>query len=339
MRTLRFHSYGEPADVLRLEETAIPDPADGQIRIAVHACGLTPADWALCCGLFPGELPRGIGLEVAGMVDAIGEGVVDVVVGDRILGVPDYLGSPVAGASDLAILNYWAPIPDNLGYAEAAALPMAVETAYRSLDQLRVKAGTGLLVHGAGTTVGFAAVQIALQRGARVFATAGNTYAERLRTLGAEVTAYGDGMADRVLALAGGPVELALDTAPVNVSNTVVGALPDLVRAVGGDPRRVLTIVDFAGAAKIGVRTSFDDNQDVSIDEAGKPKLNAAAAAKRASELRHAVLGEFARLAAKGKFTVPIARTFPLEDWRTALDISRSGHAHGKLILIPGRTP
>lgn len=339
MRTLRFHSYGEPADVLRLEETTIPAAAAGRIRIAVHACGLTPADWGLCRGLFPGALPRGIGLEVAGTVDAIGEGVVDVVLGDRVLGVPDYLGAPVAGASDFAILNYWAPIPDNLGYAEAAALPMAVETAYRSLDQLHVKAGSKLLVHGAGTTVGFAAVQIALLRGARVFATAGNTYSEQLRTLGAKVTGYGDGMADRVLAIAGGPVELALDTAPVNVSNTVVGALPSLIQTVGGDPRRVLTIVDFAGAAKLGVRTSFDDNKEVSVDAAGRPQIKTAAAAKLASGLRYAVVGEFAQLAAKGKFTVPIARTFSLESWRTAMDMSLSGHAHGKLMLIPGRTP
>ncbi|WP_116140148.1 zinc-binding dehydrogenase [Trinickia diaoshuihuensis] len=212
---------------------------------------------------------------------------------------------------------------------------MAVETAYRSLDQLRVTAGKTLLVHGAGTTVGFAAVQIALLRGARVFATAGHTYAEQLLALGAKVTAYGDGIADRVLTLAGGPVELALDTAPVNVADTVAGALPELIRAVGGDPRRVLTIVDFAGAAKLGVRTSFDNNEGASIDENGRPTLDAQAAAKLASELRHAVLGEFAQLAGEGRFSIPIARTFPLEDWRTALGISQSGYARGKLILIP----
>lgn len=74
MRALRFHEYGAPLEVLRLEDVAPPAPGPGQLRVAVQACGLTPADWALCCGLFPGALPRGVGLEVSGAVDALGEG-------------------------------------------------------------------------------------------------------------------------------------------------------------------------------------------------------------------------------------------------------------------------
>lgn len=89
-RTLRFHSFGDAAAVLRLEEIHAPEPEKGRIRIAVRACGLTPADVALCTGLFPGNLPRGVGLEVSGVVDAVGEGVTDVVVGDRVLGVPTF---------------------------------------------------------------------------------------------------------------------------------------------------------------------------------------------------------------------------------------------------------
>lgn len=335
-RAIRFHANGEPAEVLRLEETELPEPPKGRIRIAVHACGLTPADYALCKGLFPfpGALPRGIGLEASGVVDAVGEGVADVAVGDRVLGVTDYAGAPVGGASDFAILRAWARMPGNLDFAPAAALPMAVETAYRSLDQLGVKAGKSLLVHGAGTTIGFAAVQIALLRGARVFATAGETYAERLRALGAKVTSYSAGLADRVLGLAGGPVELALDTAPVNVSSTVKSALADLVRAVGGDPRRVLTIADFAGAAKLGVRTSFDP-EGATIGGPGTPRLDAGAAEKIANALRYDVLGEFARLAAEGRFSIPIARGFALEGWRQAFDILLTGNARGKLLLLP----
>jgi NADPH:quinone reductase-like Zn-dependent oxidoreductase len=258
------------------------------------------------------------------VVSAVGDGVSGVVVGDRILGVPDFAGAPVAGASDFAILNYWARIPANLEFTRAAALPMAVETAYRSLDQLGVRSGQSLLVHGAGTTVGFAAVQIALLRGARVFATAGDTYAGRLRALGAGVTTYGDGMAERVLKMADGLVDLALDTAPVNLAREVKGALPDLVRVVRGGPRRVLTIVDGAGARALGVRTSFDQ------EDAG------AGNATRA--LRYDVLGEFAQLTADGRFSVPVARTFALEDWHAALDISQSGHARGKLLLLPPNT-
>ena len=299
----------------------MPDPGAGRIRIAVYACGLTPADWALCRGLFPGALPRGIGLEASGIVDAVGVGVDDVSVGDRVLGIPDFAGAPVAGASDFAILNHWAPMPAGLEFAPAAALPMAVETACRALDRLGLQAGQTVLIHGAGTTVGFAAVQMALRRGATVLATAGDTYADRLRALGAQVTSYGNGMAERVLRLAGGPVDLALDVAPVNVSSAVRGALPDLVRVVGGDPRRVLTVVDFAGAAALGVRSIFD--------------RDAATTEDMALARRYDVLGEFAQLAAEGQFTIPIARTFALDDWRLALDISQSGHARGKLVLLP----
>lgn len=336
MRAVRFRRFGEPADVLALETVAIPRPAAGRLRVAVRACGLTPADWALCRGLFPGALPRGIGLEVAGIVDAVGEGVSDVSVGDRILGVPDYAGEEVAGASDFAILKQWARIPDRLSFVDAAALPMATETAYRSLDQLRVRADMALLIHGAGTTVGFAAVQIALLRGARVFATAGPTYADRLRALGASVTAYGEGMAERVLALSGAPLDAALDTAPINVSTAVVGALPDLVRVVGGDPRRVLTIVDGEGAAKLGVRTSFDPPAP-ELDEDGAPRPDEKSPAQHAeSALRYDVLEEFARYAAEGRFTIPVARTFPLTAWRDALAVSLTGQARGKLILLPG---
>src|SRR5271166_3877748 len=89
-RTVRFHSYGEPSDVLRLEETELAGPSPNRIRVRVHACGLNPADWALCRGLFAGNLPRGIGLDVSGTVDAAGEGVQDVSIGDEVLGAADF---------------------------------------------------------------------------------------------------------------------------------------------------------------------------------------------------------------------------------------------------------
>jgi NADPH:quinone reductase-like Zn-dependent oxidoreductase len=309
MRTVRFHDYGEPADVLRLDQAAVPVPGPSRIRVSVHACGLNPADWALCRGLFPGNLPRGIGLELSGTVEAAGEGVTDVGVGDVVLGTADYAGCPTAGASDRAIMDRWTRVPAGLDLVQAAALPMAVDTASWHLQSLGVSAGQTLLVSGAGTTVGFAAVQIALLRGARVVATAGDTYAGRLRALGATVTPYGDGLAGRVTEVAGGPVDLVLDTAPPS------GVLPDLVKAAGGDPRRVLTVSDFDAAAELGVRDSFHEERTQRDD----------------------VLGEFAQRAADGQFTIPIARTFPLEEWRTALDVSQSGHARGKLVLLPER--
>lgn len=305
-RTLRFHAYGEPSDVLRLEEVELPGPAAKRIRVRVHACGLNPADWALCRGLFPGTLPRGIGLDVSGTVDAVGEGVQDVAAGDEVLGSADFAGAPVAGASNLAILNHWTHRPSGLDPVHAAALPLAVETAFRNVDILRVGAGQTILIHGAGTAVGFAAAQMALMRGARVIATAGETFAERLRALGVAVTSYGDGMVERVLEITGTSPDMILDTAPAS------GVLPALVR-IAGDPARVLTISDFAAAKELGVRSSLGEDPT----------------------LRWDALGGFAQLAADGKFTVPVNRTFPLEDWRTALVASQSHKAHGKLILLP----
>ena len=321
MRTVRFHSYGEPADVLRLEEAEIPSPGPGHVRVRVQACGLNPADWALCRGLFPGNLPRGIGLDVSGVIDTVGEGVSNVAAGEAVLGPAEYVGYASAGLSDFAILKYWVHVPRGLDLIEAAALPMAVETAFRSLAWLGVAAGQTLLVNGGGTMVGFAAAQIALMRGARVIAIAGQTFADRLRALGAVVIPYGDGLAERVRELTSSPPDLILDTAPVNLQLDTApagGVLPELVKIAGGDPRRVLTCTDFVEAAKLGVRTGIGEE---GTGEAG-------------STLRYDVLGEFANLAAERKFSVPIARTFDLDDWREALDLSMRGRAHGKLVML-----
>lgn len=311
MRTVRFHEHGDPGKVLRLETVPVPEPAPGQIRVAVHACGLAPADWALCRGLFAGELPRGIGIDVSGMVDAVGDGAVGVSVGDPVVGNADWRGSPSAGAADYAIVNRWTPVPAGLDLTQAAALPMAVDTAYLHLTMLGLDPGKTILIHGAGSTIGYAAVQIALLRGMRVIATAGQTHARRLRELGAAVTSYGDGMAARVQAISNGRVDLALDTAPVG------GALPDLIQIADGDPNRVLTCGgSLPEAAELGARDSFHEARPEGID----------------------ALPEFARLAANGRFSVPVARTFPLESWRTALEISQGGRAHGKLLLLPGKS-
>ena len=306
MNTLRFHQYGEPATVLHLEDAPLPIPASGHIRVRVQACGLNPADWALCQGLFPGHLPRGIGLDVAGIVDAVGDGVQEVAPGDAVFGAVDFAGYDSAGASEFAVLHHWARRPAGLDPVEAAALPLAFVTAQHGLDVLGVRAGQTQMVNGAGTTIGYAAVQIALTRGARVVATAGTTYAEQLRALGALVTSYGAGMADRVLELTGRAPDLILDTAPPS------GVLPTLIE-IAGNPAHVVTVSDLAAASDLGVRTNLTANIPTRYD----------------------LLGSCAQLAADGKFSVPVAGTFPLKDWRTALDLSQSGQARGKLVLLP----
>ncbi|NYF80600.1 alcohol dehydrogenase catalytic domain-containing protein [Granulicella arctica] len=306
MKALYFETTGKPLDVLRLGSVAIPSPGASQVRVRVHACALNPADWAVCEGFLPVPPPRGIGFDVSGVVDALGEGVTNVNIGDVVFGVPDYIGYSTSGAAEYAVLKVFLPIPKGLDMTEAAALPMAVETAARSIDLLGLTAGQTLMVNGGGTMTGFAAVQIALLRGVRVIASAGETFANRLRELGAKVTPYGEGMVERVRELADGASDFALHTAQVK------GTLPDLVKIVDGDPKRVFSFAD-RDEDGIGVRTAWQER----------------------GALRYDVLGYYAQLAAEGRFSIPIARTFPLQDWREAAEISMSKNAHGKLVLIP----
>ncbi|KAA2252818.1 NADP-dependent oxidoreductase [Solihabitans fulvus] len=306
---IRFHEYGEPADVLREDRVEIPDPGAGRVRVRVTAAGLNPADWELCRGFMPAGLPRGIGYDVAGVVDAVGEHVDDIVIGELVFGTADFLTQPSAGAADVAILDSWHHVPEGLDPVAAAVLPMAVQTATWTLDAIGVEPGATLLVNGAGAMVGFAAAQIALRRGVRVIATAGSTYAAQLTAQGAQVTSYGAGMADRVRELAGGPVDFVFDAPPPNA-----GSIPELI-AITGDPHRVMTISNHDEARRLGARVNLDHVTD---------PVPAAT-----------FLPDYAALAADGAFTVPIARTYPLGEWRSAVELGTSGHPRGKLVLLP----
>jgi NADPH:quinone reductase-like Zn-dependent oxidoreductase len=143
-RTVRFHETGEPADVLVEETTEIPDPAARRVRVRVAATGLNPADWALCRGFMPGTLPRGIGSDVAGTVDAVGEGVTDVTVGNLVFGSSDFVGQASAGAADFAILRSWFHVPEGLDPIKAATLPMVTTTAVWTLDIMDLRPGQTL---------------------------------------------------------------------------------------------------------------------------------------------------------------------------------------------------
>jgi NADPH:quinone reductase-like Zn-dependent oxidoreductase len=311
-RTIRFHENGQPLDVLVEETVEVPDPPAGRVRVRVIATGLNPADWQLCLGFMPGTLPRGIGCDVAGTVDAVGEGVDDVAIGDVVFGDSDYVGQPSAGAADVAILRRWFPVPEGLDPVAAATLPMVVKTAVWTLELMQVGPGTTLLIHGAGGMVGYAAVQVALRRGARVIATAGPTFAGELEAFGAQVTPYGEGMAHRVRALAGGDVDLVLD-----VPRPSEGLLPELIALAGGDPKGVVTISNHDEARRLGARVNIDELLvgGVFPDDG--------------------VVAEYAALAAAGEFRLPIARRFPLDRWREAVELSVSGRPGGKLVLIP----
>jgi NADPH:quinone reductase-like Zn-dependent oxidoreductase len=286
--------------VLELVDLPEPHPGPGQIRIAVRAVGVNPIDWKVRSGMMDGALPQSTGREAAGVVDEIGEGVEDVAPGDRVFG----FAVDGAGAAELALLEDYAPIPPSLEFAGAAALPVAVETATRTLDVLGVGEGTTLLVNGAAGGVGTAAIQLARRRGAHVVGTAGPHNHEYLRSLGAEPTTYGEGMADRVREMAPAGVDAVLDAAGG-------GALPALVELAGG-PERVVTIADYAGAEQTGARFSGGMGTERAV---------------------HA-LAEVGPLIESGRFSLPVAQTFPLEKIGDAHALSQEGHVRGKLVLL-----
>ncbi|MFD2467904.1 NADP-dependent oxidoreductase [Amycolatopsis silviterrae] len=311
MRALTFAQYGPP-DVL--EVTDIPDPhaAAGQIRVAVRASGLTPSDCRLRAGLFrhlfPLDLPYALGVDAAGVVDEVGSGVTGVRPGDAVFGMIDLTPGLVGGANaEYAVLSAWARKPDALSWEQAGGAAANVETATRALDRLEVGSGTSLLIEGAAGGVGTVAVQLAVARGATVIGTASARNHEFLVELGATPTAYGAGLGERVTALAAGRVDAVLDCAGS-------GSLPDLVR-LAGNPGRVVTLADM-NAAEYGVHLT---------------RLTGPDADRQAVE----GLAVAADLAQQGRFTVPVAGVFPLENAAAAHQLSETGHARGKIVLTP----
>ncbi|WP_406208977.1 NADP-dependent oxidoreductase [Kitasatospora sp. NBC_01560] len=300
MKAVRFSRFGDPG-VLEIVDLPAPHPGPGQIRIAVRAAGVNVSDWKKRRGLMDQELPQTLGHEAAGTVDALGEGVSDVAVGDRVLG----LSGAGAAQAESALLDHYVPVPPALDFATAAALPAALETAARALDQLDVRAGRTLLVNGASGSIGSAAVQLAVARGARVIGTAGPANHAYLRSLGAEPVAYGEGMAERVRALAPGGTDLALDVAGS-------GVLPELVGLTGA-AANVVTIADFAGAQEHGVRFSRGDT--------GRALY---------------VLDEIGPLIEAGRLAPPAVRTFPLADIAEAHRLGEEGRDRGKIVLLIG---
>ena len=299
MKAIQYSRFGGP-EVLEVVELSEPRPGPGQIRIAVHAAGINPIDWKVRSGMMGGDLPQTTGREAAGVVDEVGDGVTDVAPGDRVFGFADGGG----GAAELALLADYAPVPPSLDFAQAAGLPVAVETAVRTLDLLGVGAGTTVVINGATGGVGSAATQIAHSRGARVIGTASEGNHDYLRSLGAEPTTYGEGLVERVREIAPAGVDAALDVA----GHDALAALVELT----GSPERVVTIADYAGAQHTGVKFT------------GGPGTGRAVHALR----------DIGGLIDAGQFSLSVARTFPLEQIAEAHRLSETGHVRGKLILV-----
>ena len=310
VRAIEYRSYGGP-EVLEMVEVPEPVPGAGEVRIAVKAAGLNSVDWKIFSGMMGDDasaLPRGVGRDYAGVVDAVGEGVASVAVGDAVLGTARSApgrGMDAGALADGLVVAADAVVrkPDALDFIRAASLGVAVEAATGALRALDVTRGDVLVVSAASGGVGAMAVQLAVQRGAAVIGIAGEGSLDRIRSLGAVAVAYGEGMEARVRAAAPSPVSKLLDCrGPEYV---------DLALALGLAPDAIATIVPAPPSVAKGVRVT--GSRDA-----------------RPGDLRRA-----ADLVADGVVTVTIARVRPFDaaSVRAAYTELRGGHVHGKLVV------
>ncbi|MGW1757630.1 NADP-dependent oxidoreductase [Streptomyces mirabilis] len=302
--TVQFSEYGS-TDVLSVVDVPPPTPGPGQVRLAVRAAGVNPIDWKILRGymsqVMPLDLPAGLGSDVAGVVDQVGAGVTAFEVGDEVLGAsitPSYAQSALA---DPAVL---VAKPASVPWEVAGSLAGPGITAWEVLGKLEIAKGETLLVHAAAGGVGTFAVQLAVARGARVIGTASESNHEQLRSLGAEPVTYGEGLVDRVRAIAPQGVDAVLDASGR-------GEIPDSIALAGG-PARVLTLVAF-DAADTGIQ--------VHMSVPGESGAQA--------------LRDILNLMEQGRLRVPIWRTFPLAEAADALQVSQAGHLGGKIVLLP----
>jgi NADPH2:quinone reductase len=175
MRAWQVHTHGEPVDVLRLEERPAADPSPGQVRVRVSTAGLNFADILLCRGTYQESPPRPFtpGLELAGVVDAVGADADAALLDRRVIAFPALPHGALAGAA-LAAAGDCLPIPDSVDDVTAAALPIAYQTGWFGLRRrAALAAGETLVVHAGASGVGTAAIQLGRAMGARVIATAG----------------------------------------------------------------------------------------------------------------------------------------------------------------------
>ena len=303
-RIAQFAEYGAP-EVLRVVDAEPPAPGPTQVRIAVRAAGVNPIDWKIVAGymreLIPLELPAGAGSDVAGVIDAVGSEVTEWAVGDEVLGrstTPSFADLALAESSEIVRK------PEGIAWEVAGSLAGAGGTAYAVLKKLGVKAGETLLIHAAAGGVGTFAVQLAKAQGVNVIGTASESNHDYLRSLGATPVTYGDGLLDRVRAVAPQGVDAVLDASGR-------GEIP-LSIELTGDPARVLTLVAF-DAAGTGIQ--------VHVGGAGSE--------------HGAALRELAALVAQDRLAVSISQTYPLTEAGAALSASTTGHVHGKIVIVP----
>ena len=303
MKAITYTEYGDPS-VLTLTDVDDPKVGPGEVLIRVRSASVNPVDWKVVAGyldpMMNVELPAIPGWDVSGVVEKVGLDTPEFKVGDEVMAYArkDWLHAGTYAELVAAPVRTVAKKPKALDWHQAAGLPLAGLTAYQLLTRLGTKPGETVLVHAAAGGVGILAVQIAKALGARVIGTASEKNHEFLRGLGAEPVTYGDGLAERVRALAPEGVDVVTD---------FVGGVLDVTKAVLAEGGRHGSVVEGEVADESGlylwVRPDAED------------------------------LAALADLADEGKLTVPVADVFPLAQTADAFTVSAGGHVRGKVVI------
>jgi len=285
---------------LTVETRPVPRPGPGEVLVRVRAAGVNPVDWKAAVrriGMVPGT-------DVSGTIDSLGEGVTGWKVGEPVLGLARHSGSYAEYA--VVPVNALARKPKSLTFEQAAGVPIAAETAYRSLHEVaKLERGQTVLIHGAAGGVGSAAVQIAKAAGARVIGTASENHVDFLKKLGADqVIDYRTQRFEDVVK----NVDVVLNTVDAETTNRSI----DVVRE-GGVLVSIVGPPDVARCAAANIRCARPDRE------------NGATTAE--------LLARVVELVDAGRFTVNVEQVFPMSEAALAWQKSREGHTTGKLIV------
>lgn len=189
MRAARIHKYG-PADVFQIDEVDRPEPGPNDLLVKVFAASVNPIDWKIRMGsqraFIRYELPRILGLDMSGVVEAVGDRVDDYAVGDEVYAVTDYQRPGSYAEYMLVDASLVSRKPRNLTHAEAAALPLVGQTAWQCLAKAKVGEGDRVFIQAGSGGVGSIAIQLARALGAEVTTTCSTRNVEMVRRLGAD---------------------------------------------------------------------------------------------------------------------------------------------------------
>ncbi|MFJ7590917.1 NADP-dependent oxidoreductase [Streptomyces sp. NPDC097617] len=307
MKAVRYERYGS-SGVLRVEEVDRPAPGAGQVLVRVAGTTFNPVDAAIRAGylqeVFPLDLPHVPGIDVAGTVAGLGDGVERFAVGDAVVGFLPMNGPGAAAEYVVAPAKVLAAAPKAVGLADAAALPSVGLTAWEALfEYAGLAAGQSLLVNGAGGAVGGYAVQLAVRAGAVVTATASPSHADRLR-------GYGAGR--------------IVDHTATPLAEAGVGAFDVVLNLVTTSPAETAELVGLVADAGVLVSTTTDADPDPA-----RAVRTARVFARSDADL----LAELVALVDSGDLHLHIADRRPLADLPAVHTAAAEGRLPGKTVI------